>query len=111
MQHAALDDLTDRLFAFTRLALKQAPVAGPSQRSAALRLIERGCRLLILEAVACNESCYSTSFLHSTEMCSPVHFEYLRDMKIRLQAGYSREQRMFSSQPHIISPIEVTTAY
>jgi len=110
-QDEALDNLTNRLFAFTRLALRRAPVAPSSQRHAALRLIDRGCRLLILEAVACNESYYSTSFLQTTEMCSPVHLEFLRDMKMRLQEGYSCEQRVFISRSHETSSIDSRTPF
>jgi len=54
------------------------------------QLIERSCRLLILEAVACNSDYYHPSYLMAMEEHSPVRFDYLRAMKSRLQKKYDR---------------------
>ncbi|HUL43780.1 MAG TPA: hypothetical protein VLY03_05440 [Bacteroidota bacterium] len=89
-----LDDLTNQLFASVSSTLYRSPDGETSRRNAALRLIERGCRLLILEAVACNESRYRSSFLRATETTSPVGFEFLRSMKTRLHKEYSRNEEV-----------------
>jgi hypothetical protein len=56
-------------------------------------LMERGCRLLILEAVALNSRYYTESYLAATEARSPVRFAYLREVREKMRGEGERPQR------------------
>ena len=70
-------------------------LGSPYSDDNARRLMERGCRLLILEAIATNSAYYSEEYLRRGEMYSPVSFEYLRSMnkKVRERNDEYRRER------------------
>jgi hypothetical protein len=80
-QAGYLDDCTNRLIRFVPTVLEVAPLEQGQLR----QLIERSCRLLILEAAACNPFRYSSGYLSVLEHQSPVRFDYLRSVKRRLR--------------------------
>jgi hypothetical protein len=80
-----MEGFTDRLLSFAGVVLQPAQVQQQKLRT----LIERSCRLLIMEAIAINHDYYSVEYLTTMEQCSPVRFEYLRSVKQKLNEGYS----------------------
>jgi hypothetical protein len=86
-----LDVFTNRLLAY----LDNVLCAPHSEKEKARALMERGCRLLILEAIAFNSSYYSEEYLRRNEMYSPVRFEFLKAMNRKLRErndGYRQER-------------------
>jgi len=80
-----LDHVTNRLFAFMAKMMRLVhPIRSHEQRQIR-ELIERSCRLLILEAIACNYHYYSDAYLHAIERTSPVRFEYLSRVQKRMK--------------------------
>lgn len=79
-----LDGFTNRFMSYMARVLE--PANQGQQRL--YRLIERSCRLLVLEAVASNREFYSADYLLTMEQRSPVRFEYLRAVKRRLREGW-----------------------
>jgi len=84
----ALDSFTDHLLSFLNA------VVGPDtgdragvEKNLAI-LIERSCRLLILEAMAMNERSFSAEYVARMESYSPVRFKFLRDIQMRLSDNY-----------------------
>lgn len=80
-----LDQFTNRLLMY----LKRVIETSNHDSEKLYRLIERSCRLLILEAVAENHLYYSADYLTLMERQSPVRFDYLRSVKERLRESDS----------------------
>jgi hypothetical protein len=81
-----LEDFTDRLLSFLTLTLS----TGCGEGRDLYLLIERSCRLLVLEAIAVNASHYNRAYLEHAERRSPVRFGYLRELRIRLRDGIDK---------------------
>jgi len=83
-----LDDFTNRLLSYMSSVLE--PSAQEQEKL--YRLIERSCRLLILEAMASNYEIYSQAYLVTMERRSPVRFDYLRTVKKRLRERWNIDE-------------------
>ncbi|MBI4811078.1 MAG: hypothetical protein HY800_06515 [Ignavibacteriales bacterium] len=80
-ENGELDGFTNRLLSFAASVLK--PALHNQQKLCTL--IERSCRLLILEAIASNHSYYSDHYILTMERYSPVRFDYLRSINRKLK--------------------------
>jgi hypothetical protein len=88
-QAGTIDEYTNRLLAFIATVLDSAPFKQERLR----QLIERSCRLLVLEAAACNPCNFSQPYLIELEHQSPVQFDYLRAVKKRVREKYDNHPR------------------
>ena len=84
----SLDNFTNQLLSFAATVLNPARFHQEKLRI----LIGRSCRLLILEAIACNYNHYSDRYLLAMERCSPVRFKYLRNAKQQMKGKYDPHQ-------------------
>jgi hypothetical protein len=80
-QAGCLNGYTDRLLALIPVILGSSRLEGTPLR----QLIDRSCRLLILEAAATHTDVYSTEYLSRLERHSPVRFVYLRSIRARMR--------------------------
>ena len=80
-QAGCLEGFTNRLYSLIPAVLD--PACSGQQRLH--QLIERSCRLLVMEAIASNDRCYTGEYLRTMERHSSVRFGYLRAVKRRLQ--------------------------
>jgi len=81
-----LEHFSDRLLSFLTLTL----TTGCREERDLYQLIERSCRLLVLESIAANASYYNSAYLEHTERRSPVRFAYLSDLRRRLRQGLDK---------------------
>ena len=79
-----LEEFTNRLLSLIPAVLEPAR----TERHSLHQLIERSCRLLILEAIASNRSYYSDEYLVAMERHSSVRFGYLRSVKRRMRGKF-----------------------
>jgi hypothetical protein len=88
VEKGKMENFTDRLLSYADVVLKSAL----SHQQKLRTLIERSCRLLILEAIASNHNYYSDQYLLTMERCAPVRFEYLRSVQRRFKERYDTHQ-------------------
>ena len=83
-----LESFTDRLLVYMDKVLG---LTCSDQEKVRL-LMERGCRLLVMEAIAVNSSYYGGEYLLRMEQHSPVRFKYLKAIKRRLKERNDRQR-------------------
>jgi hypothetical protein len=76
-----LDEITNRILAFTQSTLTLTNRPHFHDQGGLGELIERSCRVLVLEAIAQNHMYYTPQYVSTMEKYSPVRFEYFRRMK------------------------------
>jgi hypothetical protein len=88
----SLHCFTNQLLSYLDAVVVQDPHDRARERRNFRALVERGCRLLIFEAIASNERRYDNEYLAMMEVRSPVRFAYLRAVQKRLRNGYSSDR-------------------
>ncbi len=91
----SLDEFTNHLLSYLETVVGPAAEVQAEVDPKLQRLIERSCRLLVFEAIAMNETCYSSQYIAMMEHHSPVRFSYLRGVNERLRKT-RRSQRAAS---------------
>jgi len=76
-----LIEATNRLFSFLENVFSSPYCNESGQDRRIYNLMERGCRLLILDSIASNRKFYHPKYVSTLEQHSPVRFEYLLRLK------------------------------
>jgi hypothetical protein len=85
-----LDEITSRLWAFTRKVLRSLSGFASTQPCSLKSLIQGNLRLLLLQTVARHQEFYTPSFVAALEASSPVRFCYLARQEKTLAGRYSQ---------------------
>lgn len=85
-----LDEVTTRLWAFTRKVLWSFSRFASAQPGSLKSLIQDNLRLLLVQTVARNHEFYTPDFVRRVEACSPVRFCYLARQEQTLSGRYSQ---------------------
>jgi hypothetical protein len=85
-----LDEITSRLWAFTRKVLSSFSAFVSAQPSSLKSLIQDNLRLLLLQTVARHQEFYTRGFVAALEASSPVRFCYLIRQEKTLAGRYSQ---------------------
>lgn len=102
-----LDELTSRLCDFMRRVLGFSERFADRRFDAVKELIERGCRLLILQAVALNVEFFSPAFAAALESYSPFGFAFIRDRRRTLERKYRKARRTLERERGLDSILRV----
>jgi len=78
---ARLDAVTAKFWSFAQAVLWSSGCFQMPKFHPIKALIEESCKLLVLQAVARNHGCYSSSFTTELETCSPFSFTFLRNQE------------------------------
>ena len=82
-----LDSITNKLFNFAYRILDGARSGTPAMGELSA-IMKRSCTLLLLEAIANNDSLFSKGYLRSIEAYSPMSLKYFRHMSGRVRREY-----------------------
>ena len=85
-----LDDVTARLWAFTKKVLWHFSPFASAQPGSLKSLIQDNLRLLLVQTVARNQEFYTADFVMRVEASSPVRFSYLAAQEKTLAGRYSQ---------------------
>jgi len=102
-----LDALTSRLNDFLRRVLGNSERFADSRFDAVKELIERGCRLLILNAAAVNVEFFSAGYASRLETFSPFSFAFIRDRRTTLGRKYAKAKRTLERERGLDSVLRV----
>jgi hypothetical protein len=102
-----LDEVTARLWAFTRKVLWSFSRFASAQSASLKSLIEDNLRLLLLQAVARHQEFYTPDFVLRLEASSPVRFGYLARQEKTLAGRYSRMSASIRQSRRIDSLFEM----